>query len=68
MHAMLGLLYSEEDRIQNITIGDENSFDVANPYDDALMVINGIADFHVKRVPVNSSSAANVLTWEVFWA
>ncbi|KAL2474431.1 Uncharacterized protein Adt_35167 [Abeliophyllum distichum] len=51
---------------QNITFNDEDLKDVTCPHDDALVIVADIADFDVKRVLVDTGSAADVMSWRVF--
>ncbi|KAL2453443.1 Uncharacterized protein Adt_49059 [Abeliophyllum distichum] len=51
---------------QNITFNDEELEGVTCLHDDALVIVADIADFDVKRVLVDNSSAADVMSWEVF--
>ncbi|KAL2484876.1 Retrotrans gag domain-containing protein [Abeliophyllum distichum] len=53
---------------QSITFDDEDLHGVSLPHDDALVITGDIADFDVKRVLVDTGSAANVLSWDAFAA
>ncbi|KAL2532365.1 Ribonuclease H [Abeliophyllum distichum] len=53
---------------QPITFDDEDLNGVSLPHDDALVITGDIADFDVKRVPVDTGIAANVLSWDAFAA
>lgn len=51
---------------QNITFDEEDLIGIAQPHDDALVMVGDIANFDVKRVLVDGGNAANVLTWDAF--
>lgn len=39
---------------------------MASLHDDALVIIDDIENFNVKRVLIDGDSVTNVLTWEAF--
>lgn len=47
---------------QSIAFSEEDMVGVAYPHNDALVIVDDIVDFDVKRVLVDGGSAANVLT------
>lgn len=51
---------------QSIAFSEEDMVGVAYPHNDALVIVDDIVDFDVKRVLVDGGSAANVLTWDAF--
>ncbi|KAL2542701.1 Ribonuclease H [Abeliophyllum distichum] len=60
-------LRSEVERFgQSFTFNDGDQEGVSLPHDDALVITGDIADFDVKRVLVDTGSAANVMCWKAF--
>ncbi|KAL2485141.1 Reverse transcriptase domain-containing protein [Abeliophyllum distichum] len=53
---------------QPITFSDEDRNGVSLLHDDALVITGDIAGFDVKRVLVDTGSAANILSWKAFKA
>ncbi|XP_022855732.1 uncharacterized protein LOC111376946 [Olea europaea var. sylvestris] len=51
---------------EDITFGSKDLEGMSFPHDDALLISAIIANFEVKRIPVNNGSAANVLSHEAF--
>ncbi|KAL2464947.1 Uncharacterized protein Adt_40798 [Abeliophyllum distichum] len=51
---------------QSVTFNDDDLEGVSLPHDDVLVITDDIADFDVRRVFVDTGSAANVMSWEAF--
>ncbi|KAL2457335.1 Ribonuclease H [Abeliophyllum distichum] len=51
---------------QSVTFNDDDLDGVSLPHDDALVITGDIADFDVRKVLVDTSSVANVMSWEAF--
>ncbi|KAL2532433.1 Retrotrans gag domain-containing protein [Abeliophyllum distichum] len=51
---------------RSVTFDDDDLEGVSLPHDDALVITGDIADFDVRRVLVDTGSAANVMSWEAF--
>ncbi|KAL2542498.1 Uncharacterized protein Adt_03476 [Abeliophyllum distichum] len=51
---------------RSITFNDDDLEGVSLPHDDALVITGDIANFDVRRVLVDTGSAANVMSWEAF--